>query len=143
MRILTKSFGGQARLSSVRPHYRSTWKPFPLYKPFLVFPGISLTQLYSPLKPSLSCPGSGIERPPSNPPNPEVIAAGSFPTWLYSNLTNTQVGSLRRQYTNLRLQVALWPGAREEGSKNNNFIYVAARSATIPRGRKRTAIWRM
>ncbi len=27
-----------------------------------------------PLKPSLSCPGSGLEIPPSSPPNPEVIA---------------------------------------------------------------------
>lgn len=37
-----------------------------------------------PLKQSLSSPG--IERPPSNPPNPEVIVAGRCPTWLCSRL---------------------------------------------------------
>lgn len=42
-----------------------------------------------PLKPSLSSPG--IERPPSNPPNPEVIAAGSFPTWLCSKHPSEEV----------------------------------------------------
>lgn len=88
-----------------------------------------------PLKPSLSCPGSWIEGLPSNSLNPEVIAAGSFPTWLYSNLANTQVGSLRRQYTNPRLKLSLRPGVCEEGLKYNNFIYLTAFSTTVLRGR--------
>lgn len=112
-------------------------------KNLFAVPGDKSDTSLFPLKPPLSCPGSGIERPPSNPPNPEVIAAGSFPIWLHSNLTNTQVGSLRQQYTNYRLEVSVWTGASETGSKMITFCLYDSVLHNNFKGQKRTEIWRL
>lgn len=82
-----------------------------------------------PLKPSLSHPGTA--RPPSNPPNPEVIVAGGCPTWLCSDLKNTLVGKFMLTIYKLQTQsflVVPW-------IKINNFIYTTAFSATELRDR--------
>lgn len=77
------------------------------------------------LKPSLSCPATGTEGPPPNPPNPEVIAAGSFPARL---TPASQTPKWRVYVCNIQIagSLLLVAWCWLDGIKNNNFICVTA-----------------
>lgn len=140
--------GGERTQPSAAGEARSTWKPFPLHKPFffslslLVFPWISLTHLYSLRNHHYLVRGErGRRRREAwmqTLPNPEVIAAGGLPAWPRSH----RVGTPSRLYTTRSFQS--FPVAWRQqlpGMRNNNFIYVAERFQTAA-ARKELCLFR-